>query len=42
MDRATKGPVIVASAQGGMDIETVAAETPEAILTLPIDINKGL
>ncbi|KAJ3281076.1 hypothetical protein HK104_000231 [Borealophlyctis nickersoniae] len=42
MDRATQGPVIIASSQGGMDIETVAAETPEAIVTHSIDINKGL
>ncbi|KAJ1339649.1 hypothetical protein BSLG_005682 [Batrachochytrium salamandrivorans] len=32
-------PVIIASSQGGMDIETVAAETPEAIVTHPVDIN---
>ncbi|EGF81136.1 hypothetical protein BATDEDRAFT_34749 [Batrachochytrium dendrobatidis JAM81] len=42
MDRATQGPVIIASSQGGMDIETVAAETPEAIVTHPVDINVGL
>ncbi|KAJ3193545.1 hypothetical protein HK101_004648 [Irineochytrium annulatum] len=42
MDRATRGPVIIASSQGGMDIEAVAAESPEAIVTLPIDISKGL
>ncbi|KAI8929653.1 ATP-grasp domain-containing protein [Entophlyctis helioformis] len=42
MDRATQGPVIVASSQGGMDIETVAAESPDAIITHPIDINTGL
>ncbi|KAJ2380464.1 succinate--CoA ligase beta chain, partial [Coemansia sp. RSA 2611] len=42
MDRATRGPVLVASAQGGVDIETVAAEDPEAIIKLPVDINKGL
>ncbi|KAJ2899250.1 succinate--CoA ligase beta chain [Coemansia aciculifera] len=42
MDRATKGPVLVASAQGGVDIETVAAEDPEAIIKLPVDINQGL
>ncbi|KAI8917853.1 ATP-grasp domain-containing protein [Powellomyces hirtus] len=41
-DRATQGPVIVASSQGGMDIETVAAETPEALVTHAIDINVGL
>ncbi|KAK5467146.1 succinate--CoA ligase beta chain [Exophiala xenobiotica] len=42
MDRATQSPVIVASSQGGMDIETVAKETPDAILTTPIDINEGV
>ena len=42
MDRATQGPVIVASSQGGVDIETVAAENPKAILTLPVNIADGL
>lgn len=42
MDRTTSGPVLVASSQGGMDIETVAAENPSAILKLNVDINKGL
>lgn len=42
MDRSTQSPVIVASSQGGMDIETVAKETPEAIITTTIDINKGV
>src|SRR5436305_11871598 len=42
MDRATQGPVIVASSQGGMDIETVAKESPEAIITTPVDINVGV
>lgn len=37
LDRKSAGPVIVASSQGGVDIETVAAQTPEAIITLPID-----
>ena len=32
MDRETKGPVIIASTEGGMDIEEVAAKTPEKIL----------
>lgn len=41
MDRKSQGPVMVASSQGGVDIESVAAENPEAILQLPIDINKG-
>uniref|UniRef100_L2FKG1 Succinate--CoA ligase [ADP-forming] subunit beta, mitochondrial n=1 Tax=Colletotrichum fructicola (strain Nara gc5) TaxID=1213859 RepID=L2FKG1_COLFN len=42
MDRATQAPVIVSSSQGGMDIETVAKENPEAIITTNIDINKGV
>ena len=42
MDRQSQSPVIVASSQGGMDIETVAKETPEAIITTNIDINKGV
>ena len=42
MDRKTQGPVIIASSQGGMDIETVAHDTPDEIVTLPIDINVGL
>lgn len=42
MDRGTQGPIIVASAQGGMDIEGVAAETPDAIKTFKVDIHKGV
>ncbi|KAI2642194.1 ATP-grasp domain-containing protein [Xylaria nigripes] len=42
MDRASQGPVIVSSSQGGMDIETVAKENPAAIITTYIDINKGV
>ncbi|KAB8258892.1 hypothetical protein BDV32DRAFT_125092 [Aspergillus pseudonomiae] len=42
MDRQSQSPVIVASSQGGMDIEAVAKETPEAIITTPIDINVGV
>ena len=42
MDRTTQGPMIVASSQGGVDIETVAAENPEAIITMPVSIADGL
>jgi succinyl-CoA synthetase beta subunit len=42
MDRASQAPVIVASSQGGMDIETVAKETPDAIITTNVDINVGV
>ena len=34
MDREAKGPVIVASPEGGMDIEEVAEKSPEKILTV--------
>merc|ERR1719187_2443508 len=39
LDRATKGPVMLASPQGGMNIEEVARDTPEALITEPIDIH---
>ncbi|KAL6855010.1 succinate--CoA ligase beta chain [Amphichorda felina] len=42
MDRATQTPVIVSSSQGGVDIETVAKESPDAIITTYIDINTGV
>lgn len=42
MDRESNGPVIVASPAGGMDIETVAEQTPDKILKMPIDIIQGL
>jgi len=42
LERAYGGPVLIASTQGGMNIEEVAEETPEAIITEPIDITKGL
>tara|TARA_R110002050_G_scaffold75034_1_gene160872 strand:- start:1351 stop:2151 length:801 start_codon:yes stop_codon:yes gene_type:complete len=41
MDRQHFGPVMVASPQGGMDIEEVAHKTPELIYTQPIDIKTG-
>ncbi|KAI8993700.1 hypothetical protein BDB01DRAFT_716520 [Pilobolus umbonatus] len=42
LDRKSAGPVIVASRQGGVDIETVAAQDPDAIITLPVDPKLGL
>lgn len=42
MDRASQCPVIVASSQGGMDIETVAKESPEAIITTKVDPKVGV
>ncbi|KAI0094573.1 succinate-CoA ligase [Irpex rosettiformis] len=41
-DRGIGGPVLVASAQGGMNIEEVAAKDPDAIITTPINFEKGL
>jgi succinyl-CoA synthetase beta subunit len=42
VDRATKKPVFMVSAAGGIDIEQVAAETPEKILYVPVDVRYGL
>lgn len=41
-DRITRQPVIMASAAGGMDIEEVAAKSPEKITRIPIDPLVGL
>jgi succinyl-CoA synthetase beta subunit len=41
-DRASQGVVLVASAEGGMNIEDVARREPEAIITTPISFDKGL
>lgn len=42
VDRALQKPVIVASAEGGVEIEEVAKTEPEAIIRLPIDPQMGL
>lgn len=42
IDRARKLPVFMISAAGGVDIEEVAAETPEKILFVPIHPINGL
>ncbi|KAI5607075.1 succinate--CoA ligase [GDP-forming] subunit beta, mitochondrial isoform X1 [Silurus asotus] len=42
MDRAFNGPVMVGSPQGGVDIEEVAAKTPELIYKEVIDIFEGV
>lgn len=42
LDRAKECNVIMASTEGGMDIETVAAETPEKIIKEWIDPSVGL
>jgi succinyl-CoA synthetase beta subunit len=42
LDRATAAPLIVASTEGGVEIETVAAKSPEKIIREPIDPLTGL
>ena len=42
IDRATSRITIIASTEGGMDIEDVAAKHPEKILTIAIDPASGL
>ena len=42
LDRATGRPTIMASTEGGMDIEEVAAKTPEKLLKIPIDPALGV
>lgn len=42
LDRAYGGPVLIASPQGGMDIEEVAKDTPHLIFKEAVDINKGI
>ncbi len=40
-DPETKGPLLLFSAAGGMDIEELAATRPETLLRLPVDIRHG-
>ena len=42
IDRGHRGPVLLVSTQGGMDIEEVAANNPEDIHTEPVDPLAGL
>lgn len=42
LDRASKKPVFMVSPAGGIDIEEVAATTPDKIMRLPIDTRYGL
>jgi len=42
LDRATQRPVVMVSPAGGVDIEEVAAKTPEKILKLGVDPRFGL
>jgi len=42
IDRASSSPVVIASTEGGVDIETVAHNTPEKILRLTVNPALGL
>ena len=42
LDRGTAAPLIVASTEGGVEIEAVAAKSPEQIIRQPIDPLAGL
>ncbi|MGE3822503.1 MAG: ADP-forming succinate--CoA ligase subunit beta [Isosphaeraceae bacterium] len=42
VDREAKRPVLMATTEGGVEIETVARETPEKIHREPIDVGIGL
>lgn len=42
LDRNTNGPIVIASSQGGVNIEEVAATNPDAIVKMPIDVNVGI
>lgn len=41
-DQASKGPLIMFSTEGGMDIEEVAADHPDKLVRLTVDIRKGV
>src|SRR5438046_1998471 len=41
-DPASKGPLLLFSAEGGMDIEEIAARHPHALVRLEADIRTGL
>lgn len=42
VDRTVGGPVLIMSSEGGMEIEKVAADSPEKILSEPFDAAQGL
>ena len=42
MDRSFDGPVIIASPEGGVDIEEVAEKSPEKVFKIPVDIVEGV
>jgi succinyl-CoA synthetase beta subunit len=42
VDRGLQCPVVMASTEGGVEIETVAHKSPEKILRVPVDVGIGL
>ena len=42
IDRASESPVLIASAEGGVSIEELARDKPEAIVRVPVDPASGL
>ena len=42
LDRASGLPILMASKEGGVEIEEVAAQDPDAILKMPVDPRTGL
>ena len=41
-DAASKGPLVMFSSEGGMDVEEVAASMPDRLRRAPVDISRGL
>lgn len=42
LDRNSQRPAIVASIQGGMEIEEVAKNSPDAVKLFPIEVDLGI
>lgn len=42
LDRSTKKTILMASSEGGMEIEVVAEKSPEKIIKIPVDTGVGL
>ncbi len=41
-DQMLRSPVVIVCAAGGMDVETITRECPDALLKLPVDILRGV
>jgi succinyl-CoA synthetase beta subunit len=42
MDAESKGPLILASARGGMEVEEIARRHPDSLIRIPVDITIGI